>query len=135
MRAITRAAGTLSAAAALSVAVIGVAGADRGDGNLACNSGEICFSQHASGNGGQRHFWYGAEHSDAGNFTNQDGTSGVRFYHNASAIKNRDTETAVCVEESGDVWNDKWTFGRSNSWVNFGTDLNDENARHWRSAC
>ncbi|WP_109505269.1 hypothetical protein [Nocardioides speluncae] len=132
MRTMTKIAAGLGAAAALSVSFAGVATADRGDGQLACNSGEICFSEHSYGNGGQRHFWNGAEHSGAGNFTNPNGSTGVRFYHNASAVKNRDTACGVWVEESGDWTNDKQYFGRWNGWANINSDINDENARHWR---
>ncbi|MGW1343483.1 hypothetical protein ACWCOV_20710 [Kribbella sp. NPDC002412] len=127
MRMTTRLAGVLGATAVVSVGFVGVANADRGDGQLACNSGEICFAEHANGVGGQRHFFYNAEHSSAGNFHN-----GVRFYHNASSLNNRDTECGVWVQESGDVVNDSWLFLRNSGWVNFAYDLNDENARHWR---
>lgn len=127
MRMTTRLAGVLGATAVLSVGFVGVANADRGDGQLACNSGEICFAEHANGVGGQRHFWYNAEHGSAGNFHN-----GVQFYHNASSIWNRDTACGVSVQESGDVVNDTFFFGRSGGWANFPYDLNDENARHWR---
>lgn len=120
----------LAMAAGLTVSGASIAQADIGDGNLACNRGEICLSEHAGGNGGQRHFYYGAEHSEAGNFT-----SGVPVYHNASAVWNRDTCSGVRVEESGDWTNDTQYFpSNSGGWVNLSYDLNDENARHWRTS-
>ncbi|TWD81516.1 hypothetical protein FB561_2632 [Kribbella amoyensis] len=132
MRAITKLTLGIVATGALGVAGAAVATADRGDGLLACNSGEICFAEHANGSGGQRHFYYGsANHAAEGNFHN-----GVPFYHNASAIMNRDTVSAVCVTESGDWVNDSWQFpARSTTWSAFAYDLNDENGRHTRSAC
>lgn len=136
MRMAARITVALSGCAALILGTAGAASAthytgDRGDGTLSCVSGEICFSQDSNGNGGLRHFYYGAEHDHAGNFHN-----GIGFWHNASAIRNRDTETPVCVEESGDFINDRWEFPRgASAYVNFATDLNDENARHWRGSC
>jgi hypothetical protein len=132
MRVITRIVGGLAATAALGVAGATLASADIGDGQLACNSGEICFAEHSNGNGGQRHFWYGStNHGNEGNFS-----SGIRFYHNASSIKNRDTSSAVCVKESGDWSNDSWQVpSRSTTWSNFAYDLNDENGSHARRAC
>lgn len=132
MRAITRIAGGLVATAALSVAGATLSSADRGDGLLACNSGEICFAEHSGGRGGQRHFYWGSSnHANEGNFS-----SGTRFYHNASSIKNRDTSSPVCVTESGDWVNDSWQFpARSTSWSNFAYDLNDENGKHHRGTC
>lgn len=127
MRTITKIAATLGAAAAVTVSMAGVANADRGDGQLACNPYEICFSEHANGVGGQRHFFENAEHSGAGNFHN-----GVRFYHNASSVKNRDSECTVHVQESGDWNNNTQSFIRGNYWQNINSDINDENARHWR---
>ena len=132
MRAITRITVGLVMTAGLGFAGAAVAGADRGDGQLACNSGEICFAQNSGGGGGQRHFFYGStNHANEGNFSN-----GVVFYHNASSIKNRDTASPVCVTESGDWINDSWQFPeRSSSWSNFAEDLNDENASHKRARC
>lgn len=124
--------GGLSMVAGLALAGTAVANADRGDGLLSCNSGEICFAEHSGGGGGQRHFWYGSSsHANEGNFS-----SGTRFYHNASSIKNRDTSSNVCVTESGDWVNDSWQFpSRSTTWSNFANDLNDENAKHYRGNC
>jgi hypothetical protein len=132
MRAITRIVGGLAVTAALAVAGGTMASADNGDGQLACNSGEICFAEHAGGGGGQRHFYYGSSaHGNEGNFS-----SGTPFWHNASSIKNRDTVSAVCVTESGDWVNDSWQFpSRSTTWSNFANDLNDENNSHKRAAC
>lgn len=134
MRTITKIAATLGAAAAVTVSMAGVANADRGDGTLSCISGEICFSEHSYGNGGQRHFYQGAEHSGAGNFTNPNGSTGVQFYHNASSVKNRDSECTVHVQESGDWNNNTQSFIRGNYWQNINSDINDENARHWRAS-
>jgi hypothetical protein len=109
-----------------------MASADNGDGLLACNSGEICFAENSGGGGGQRHFYYGSSaHANEGNFS-----SGTRFWHNASSIKNRDTVSPVCVTESGDWVNDSWQFpSRSTTWSNFAYDLNDENNSHKRASC
>lgn len=135
MRVITRIAGGLLATAAMGVTGATMAGAvDRGDGQFACNSGEICFSEDAGGHGGQRHFYYGSlAHANEGNFS---GGRTLPFWHNASAIWNRDTVSNVCVTESGDWINDSWQFpARSGSWSNFATDLNDENNKHERRNC
>lgn len=125
--------GGLSMVAGLVLAGSAAANAvDRGDGLLACNYTEICFAEHSNGGGGQRHF-YGSSsnHENEGNFS-----SGTRFHHNASSIKNRDSVSAVCVTESGDWSNDSWQFpARSTTWSNFSGDLNDENQKHVRANC
>lgn len=104
---------------------------DRGDQTTNCVYTEICFSEHTGGDGGLRHFYNRADHAHAGNFNN-----GVVFYHNASAIRNRDSELSVCVLESGDIINDRWTFvNGATSYISFAYDLTDENAHHSRGAC
>lgn len=137
MRTVARLTVALAGAAVLILGGAGTASADHYTGDrgnndgVTCSSGEICFSEHSDGGGGARHFWWGAEHDHAGNFT-----SGVPLYHNASALRNRDTVSAVCVEESGDLYNDRWLFPSGAAYfVNFAYDLNDENARHWRGGC
>jgi hypothetical protein len=132
MRVITRIAGGIVATVAMGVAGGMMASADRGDGNIACNSGEICFAENSGGGGGQRHFFYGStNHANEGNFS-----SGTPFYHNASSIRNRDTQLPVCVTESGDWVNDSWQFpAQSSNWSNFAYDLNDENGSHRRGSC
>lgn len=89
MRTIARATVVAVGAAGIALTAAGTASADhdRGDGLLACNTGEICFSEHSSSSGGQRHFYYSwYKHLEQGNLHN-----GVQFWHHASSIKNRDT--------------------------------------------
>ena len=56
-------------ALALLAGTATTATADSGDGSLACNTYEICFSRDTGNTTNQKHFYYSAKH-DAYKFTN-----------------------------------------------------------------
>jgi transposase len=124
---------------ALAVAGASVAAADSGDGNVACNRGEICFSRDWGNYRYQKHFWYAG--ADAGYvwFDTATGVATNRAIRNdASAVANRDTLCDVrVVNDRGLLPDSTITIGNlpgSVSWKFLGS-INDANDRHERVNC
>lgn len=131
-------------AVALVVAALGAvsmpAQADVGDGKLACNSGEICFSRdYYSGTKPtyQKHFWYSGDH-DGYYFVNVN--TGVQdttpLRDNANALRNRDTQCSVKVIDWRSFWpDDTQTIPNTGQWVNLDSSVVNQNDRHERVNC
>jgi len=123
-------------AAALSAAVVlpaTAALADDGDGNLACNSGEICYTWDGTYTY-QKHFW-NAGNDDNYVFTNV--TNGVRSGYqvrdNAWGVWNRDTACNVrIVDDRGFYPDDVQTIYRNGGWTKLIDSVRNQNDRHER---
>ncbi|MBQ0904337.1 hypothetical protein [Micromonospora sp. U21] len=79
----------MAAAAFVLAPAAAAQAADVGDGSLDCNSGEICFSQHEWHEGGRKHFWYNAIHTDL------DFHTGYPLMDEASWVWVRDTRCGI----------------------------------------
>lgn len=110
------------------------ASADSGDGNLACNGGEICFSRDSTNTTYQKHFWYAGNH-DGYTFTNvtngAGGQGGLR--DGADQVRNRDTACSVKVVDDRGIWPDDYhVISNSGSWTRLKDDTRNQNDRHER---
>ncbi|WP_433825903.1 hypothetical protein ACQP2E_27815 [Actinoplanes sp. CA-015351] len=115
-------------------ALAGPASADVGDGNLACNSGEICFARDATNTTYQKHFWNAGSHSSYTftNVTNGAGGQGA-LKDNSPQLKNRDTVCTVkVIDDHGVLPDDVSSHGRSTAWQAINSSVKDQNDRHER---
>jgi transposase len=119
------------------LAVPNIASADVGDGQLACNAGEICFARDLDNTTYQKHFWYAGSH-DGYTFTNV--TTGATNQGNlkdgADQLRNRDS---VCDVKVIDVItflpDDSHTVANNGSWTALETDVRNQNDKHERVNC
>lgn len=99
MKLLTRLAAVLAIAGGAAAITTVPANADRGDGNVDCNNGEICFYYDYSFGSYSRQFWNAdMDHSDDyywDRANNQQ--SGTRLMDTAGSFWNRDTECAVKI--------------------------------------
>lgn len=132
-RKLTMAVASVAALGLGAVAAPGAA-ADSGDGNLACNRGEICLSFSAT-NVYQKHFWYAASHSGY-NFTNVQNGQGSSYpvRDNTYSIWNRDTACTVkVVDDRGIFPDDVHAIGKNQSgWIRLADSVRNQNDRHER---
>lgn len=119
------------AALAASVALAAPAQAqDVGDGQLACNSGEICFRKDLNSNYHLKQFFYGAFHQGY-NWTN----AGGGLVDTVTDIRNRDTQCTVYLIDYGDFIEGRESFPLTRgatAYAYVGSDANDENNEHIR---
>jgi hypothetical protein len=127
--------------AAASVAALGLgalaapgAVADVGDGNLACNRGEICLS-YSSSNVYQKHFWNAGSHG-AYNFTNVNNgqASSHPVRDNTYSVWNRDTTCTVkVIDDKGILPDDVHSIGKNQGgWIKLSDSVRNQNDRHER---
>jgi hypothetical protein len=119
-------------------AVAPAASADVGDGQRACNSGEICISADYPASRYQRHFWYAANHTGYFSDVVAGGSSTVPLQNHASSVSNRDSACdARIVNDRGILPDSIHTFAQHptyNSWLQI-IGVNDANDRHERVNC
>lgn len=111
--------------------------ADVGDGNLGCNSGEICYSRYASNNTYQKHFWWNANHAGY-KFTNVNtGATGQGNLQNgADKINNRDSSCDVkTIDDRGALPDDVFNAPNGGGWRDITSSVDNENDRHERHRC
>lgn len=121
----------------MSVAYGVSAGADSGDGNLGCNTYEICFSRDTTNTTYQKHFWYNANH-DGYQFTNVSTGAGGQGYlkDNAAQVRNRDGSCDVKVIDTISAWPDDYHVIPNNSvWTMLKDDTRNQNNKHERVNC
>src|SRR5690349_14106160 len=102
-----------------------MATADSGDGSLACNVGEICFSRDPGNTTYQKHFWYSGNH-DGYTFTNVNNGAGGQgpLRDNARQVRNRDTSCAVKVTNVRTLQPDQnQTIANNGVWTALNGDL------------
>lgn len=134
----TAVASTAAALGALFVGA-GTAAADNGDGNPACNRGEICFSRDNPASKYQKHFWYVGNHGGVtwvDVTTKRTTTREVR--NDASSLSNRDTLCDVKVINDRGVLPDTTQIVPNRPGENYFVGLsrvNDANDRHERTNC
>lgn len=122
---------------AVSVATMSTAGADSGDGSLACNAYEICFSRDGGNTTYQKHFWYGANH-DGYRFTNVSTGSltGSYLEDNAAQIRNRDGSCDVkVIDWNGALPSVTQTVSNNGVWTMLKDGVRDQNNEHQRVNC
>lgn len=110
------------------------ASADVGDGNLACNTGEICYARDIDNTTYQKHFWNEGWHTSY-TFTNvTNGTGGQGSVRDgADQIRNRDTACSVkVVDDHGALPDDHRTYANNSTWYTLHTDIRNQNDRHER---
>lgn len=123
-------------AAFMMIATLGTttaALADSGDNQLACNSGEFCYSYDASFTY-QKHFYYSGSDSNYTfvNIRNGAGTN-LPVRDNAYAAKNRDTSCNFkVVDDRGFYPDDYQTIYRGNNWNTLIESVRNQNDRHER---
>jgi hypothetical protein len=139
----TRVAATALATTAAAVATLfagaGTASADNGDGNPACNRGEICYSRDFPASRYQKHYWYVANHG-GDTWVNVDTrqTTSREVRNDASALSNRDTLCDVKVINDRGVLPDDYVIVPNRPGENYFVYLgriNDANDRHERTNC
>lgn len=139
MRKIARGIITSAVATAALVGVpIGTAGAaDIGDGNLACNRGEICFTYDGYYTY-QKQFWNAGTH-DGYYFTKiSDGAAtSYPLRDNAWGIWNRDTVCSVkVIDVLGFAPDQSQTFVKNDTgFRKFNTEVINQNDKHERVSC
>lgn len=126
----------LLSAAGLGVSLAwGVAAtADVGDGNLACNTYEICFSRDLSNTTYQKHFWDAGSH-DGYTFTNVNTGAGGQgaLKDNAAQVRNRDGSCDVKVVDTITGWPDDYQIIPNNGvWTALKSDVINQNNKHER---
>ncbi|MBA9007144.1 MULTISPECIES: hypothetical protein [Thermomonospora] len=119
-------------AGAAILAAPAASAADIGDGQLACNTGEICFFYYstsiAENSNPTRHFWYSDYYHEDDTFNNR-GLSGVRFHDNSRSYRNRDTACSVRMYNEGVGY---VTMPRDGVYRNFPSGWQDVNNWHVR---
>lgn len=126
--------------AAILLSIIGMltvsvstANADNGDNTAACSSGEICYAKDNPTNAYQKHWWYSGEDGGGILFVCGCGGASINVQDNVSAVKNRDTQCSVRVEDyAGSQLINSQTFARQDAWVGMRNDMNDKNDYHRR---
>lgn len=128
---------TAAVTVAASVGLAAAAAADSGDGKLACNTYEICFSRDLANTTYQKHFYYGANH-DGYTFTNvsSGATNQGALEDNAAQVKNRDGSCDVKVID----WNGAFpsvtqTVPNNSTWTNLKDGVINQNNEHQRVNC
>jgi transposase len=137
MRTATRLAVLMLSAGGFVGAGVTIANADSGDGNLACNGGEICFARDDGSYTYQKHFYYGASH-DNYVFTNvtTGSADGGYLKNNADQIRNRDSSCDVkVVDDRGIYPDDVFTAVNDGNWKTISGEVDNENDRHERFNC
>ncbi len=126
---------------AVSVGVVaaGASAADVGDGKLACNKYEICFSKDYPASKYQKHFYYSANHEGyVWTDTSNGHATNIGVRNSASSVANRDGSCDVkVVNDRGILPDSTITIGNSPgsvSWRYIGS-INDANDRHERFNC
>lgn len=122
---------------AAALAATGAATADSGDGSLACNGGEICFSRDTTNTTYQKHFWYGANH-DAYKFTNVSTgvVTGSYLEDNAAQLRNRDGSCDVkVIDWNGALPSVSHTVANNGVWTMLKDGVRDQNNEHQRVNC
>ncbi len=125
------------AAAALVGSPVGAASADVGDGSLACNPGEICFTYDGYFTY-QKHFWKAATHDGYYFARVSDGAAtSYKLRDNAWGIKNRDTKCKVkVIDVLGFAPDQSQLFGMADTaWRKFNADVINQNDKHERVSC
>jgi len=132
------AAGSL-AAASLGLVAAGATAADVGDGKLACNRYEICFSKDYPASKYQKHFYYGANHEGyVWTDTSNGYATNMAVRNSASAVANRDGSCDVkVVNDRGILPDSTITIGNVPDKVSWRylDSINDANDRHERFNC
>lgn len=125
---------TVVLTAAASLGVVGVAQADIGDGSLACNLYEICFTRDTTNTTYQKHFWEAGVH-DAYTFTNVNTgeTNKGALEDNAAQVRNRDGSCDVTVID----WNGAFPsvthlIPNNGVWTMLKDGVRDQNNEHTR---
>lgn len=124
-------------ALAVSMGTATIATADSGDGSLACNSYEICFSRDTTNTTYQKHFWYGANH-DGYKFTNVStgAVSGSYLEDNAAQVRNRDGSCDVkVIDWNGALPSVTQTVSNNGVWTMLKDGVRDQNNEHQRVNC
>ena len=129
---------TVGATAAVAAAIpVGAASADNGDGNLACNRGEICFTYDGSYKY-QKQFWNAASH-DGYYFTNVSTGAGTSYplLNDAYGIWNRDTSCqAKVINVQSFQPDDSQTFAANDgAWRVLNSSVQNKNDKHERVNC
>ena len=121
----------------LVVTTAGVAAADSGDGSLACNGGEICFSRDDGNYTYQKHFWYSADHAGYKFVNVTNGTTTSSYVRDgADQIRNRDSNCDVkVVDDRGWYPDDVFVAINDGSWKTISSAVDNENDRHERFSC
>lgn len=123
-------------ALALLAGTATTATADSGDGSLACNNYEICFSRDTGNTTNQKHFYYSAKH-DAYKFTNVNtGASAGLLEDNAAQVRNRDGSCDVKVIDWNGMFPDvTQTVANNGVWTMLKDGVRDQNNEHTRVNC
>ncbi|SDJ02405.1 hypothetical protein SAMN04488074_101304 [Lentzea albidocapillata subsp. violacea] len=129
-----------SAAALVAVPGTSQAADDVGDGNLACNTTEICFRWAAGDDGRIKHFRNGANHHYVAGVHNAyvfGGTVGANdsprklVMDNAQQIRNRDTVCSVTLwdVDGAGRWYQYYTQPNNSVWSTVVADRNNGHSR------
>lgn len=124
-------------ALALLAGTATAATADSGDGNLGCNTYEICFSRDAGNTTYQKHFWYSANH-DGYKFTNVStgGATSSLLEDNAAQVRNRDGSCDVkVIDWNGALPSKTQTVANNSVWTMLADGVRDQNNEHQRVNC
>lgn len=123
-------------ALALLAGTATTATADSGDGSLACNNYEICFSRDTGNTTNQKHFYYSASH-DGYKFTNVNtGASAGVLEDNAAQVRNRDGSCDVkVIDWNGALPSVTHTVANNGVWTMLKDGVRDQNNEHQRVNC
>ena len=123
-------------ALALLAGTATTATADSGDGSLACNTYEICFSRDTGNTNHQKHFYYSANH-DGYRFTNVNtGASSGVLEDNAAQVRNRDGSCDVkVIDWNGALPSVTHTVSNNSVWTMLKDGVRDQNNEHTRVNC
>lgn len=108
--------------------------ADSGDGSLACNGGEICFSRDLTNTTYQKHFFFAGDH-DGYSFTNVTNGAGGQgpLKDGADQVRNRDSSCSIkVVDDRGILPDDYQVVANNGAWTVLNTDVRNQNDRHER---
>ncbi len=111
--------------------------ADNGDGNVACNTGEICFHYDYSLGNLRRHFWNGdMDHSNDYYWDPANNRqSSIKLMDTAGSFWNRDTECAIKIWDVTSTGGWFVTFTAPRGWKGDLRTVGKQNRNNGHSRC
>jgi ABC-type sugar transport system substrate-binding protein len=122
----------LVAAGALTVLPGAAASADSGDGQFACNSGEICLYDYtADVNDNTNHFWWNATYSSSDQWFDGSGYYGA-VRDDVSQVRNRDSSCNVKLINVVFGPDGSWTAPNDGFYRNVSSGMDQKADKHER---